>query len=151
MDTRAPLVTPVLIAGCIVIMLGFAIRASFGVFQIPIAEEFGWLRADFSLANELEFSKSIATGEVKLPSFFFNNPASVCRHSVCKTNALLHIQRQYGISPGNSIAIGDSANDLCMIKNAGVGVALCSADELLNFVADVQISERSFGSLLEFA
>lgn len=31
-------------------MTGFAIRASFGVFQIPIASEFGWARADFSLA-----------------------------------------------------------------------------------------------------
>jgi MFS family permease len=31
-------------------LISFAIRASFGVFQIPIAEEFGWLRAEFSLA-----------------------------------------------------------------------------------------------------
>ena len=44
------LFTPVLIAGSIVLMVGFAIRASFGVFQIPIATEFGWPRADFSLA-----------------------------------------------------------------------------------------------------
>jgi MFS family permease len=50
MPARAPLFTPVLIAGCIIIMIGFSIRASFGVFQIPIASEFGWLRADFSLA-----------------------------------------------------------------------------------------------------
>ncbi len=50
MPSRAPLFTPVLIAGCIIIMIGFSIRASFGVFQIPIATEFGWLRADFSLA-----------------------------------------------------------------------------------------------------
>lgn len=51
---RAPLVTPVLIAGCIIIMFGFSIRASFGVFQIPIAEEFGWFRADFSLAIAIQ-------------------------------------------------------------------------------------------------
>ena len=50
----APLITPVLIAGCIVIMVGFAIRASFGVFQIPVAEEFGWVRADFSLAIAIQ-------------------------------------------------------------------------------------------------
>ena len=50
MPSRAPLFTPVLIAGCIIIMIGFSIRASFGVFQIPIATEFGWMRADFSLA-----------------------------------------------------------------------------------------------------
>jgi len=54
MQARAPLITPVLVAGCIIIMLGFSIRASFGVFQIPIAEEFGWLRADFSLAIAIQ-------------------------------------------------------------------------------------------------
>jgi len=54
MDHKAPLITPVLIAGCIIIMTGFAIRASFGVFQIPIATEFGWLRADFSLAIAIQ-------------------------------------------------------------------------------------------------
>ncbi|MGB3148626.1 MAG: MFS transporter [Paracoccaceae bacterium] len=54
MTTRAPLFTPVLIGGCLIIMIGFSIRASFGVFQIPIAEEFGWLRADFSLAIAIQ-------------------------------------------------------------------------------------------------
>ena len=54
METRAPLLTPVLVAGCIVILVSFAIRASFGVFQIPIAEEFGWLRAEFSLAIAIQ-------------------------------------------------------------------------------------------------
>ncbi|MBL6427367.1 MULTISPECIES: MFS transporter [Maritimibacter] len=48
------LITPVLIAGCIVIIISFAIRASFGVFQIPIAEEFGWMRADFSMAIAIQ-------------------------------------------------------------------------------------------------
>ncbi len=52
--TRQPLFTPVLIAGCIIVMVGFAIRASFGVFQIPIAEEFGWPRAEFSLAIAIQ-------------------------------------------------------------------------------------------------
>lgn len=53
-QTRAPLFTPVLIAGCFIIMVGFSIRASFGVFQIPIAEEFGWLRAEFSFAIAIQ-------------------------------------------------------------------------------------------------
>ncbi len=51
---QTPLMTPVLIGGCIIIMISFAIRASFGVFQIPIAEEFGWLRAEFSLAIAIQ-------------------------------------------------------------------------------------------------
>ncbi|NUB44660.1 MFS transporter [Fertoebacter nigrum] len=52
--TKAPLFTPVLIAGCVILMIGFSIRASFGVFQIPIAEEFGWLRAEFSMAIAIQ-------------------------------------------------------------------------------------------------
>ena len=54
METRAPLVTPVLLAGCFIILVSFAVRASFGVFQIPIADEFGWVRTEFSLAIALQ-------------------------------------------------------------------------------------------------
>ena len=35
-------------------MVSFAVRASFGVFQIPIAEEFTWLRSEFSLAIAIQ-------------------------------------------------------------------------------------------------
>ncbi|MBT2130186.1 MFS transporter [Planktotalea lamellibrachiae] len=51
---RAPLLTPVLVAGCLIILVSFAIRASFGVFQIPIATEFNWPRAEFSLAIAIQ-------------------------------------------------------------------------------------------------
>jgi MFS family permease len=54
MQARASIFTPVLIGGCIIILVSFAIRASFGVFQIPIADEFGWLRAEFSLAIAIQ-------------------------------------------------------------------------------------------------
>lgn len=54
MPDKAPIFTPVLIVGCIIVMVSFAVRASFGVFQIPIAEEFGWLRAEFSLAIAIQ-------------------------------------------------------------------------------------------------
>ena len=53
-ETRAPLITPVLVAGCLIILVSFAIRASFGVFQIPIATEFNWPRAEFSLAIAIQ-------------------------------------------------------------------------------------------------
>ncbi len=54
MQKSAPMITPVLIAGCTILMMSFAIRASFGVFQIPIAEEFNWPRAEFSLAIAIQ-------------------------------------------------------------------------------------------------
>ena len=54
MDQRSPLFTPVLLVGCVIILVSFAIRASFGVFQIPIADEFGWLRSEFSMAIAIQ-------------------------------------------------------------------------------------------------
>jgi len=44
----------VLIIGCLIVLVGFAIRASFGVFQIPIQDEFGWPRSEFSLAIAIQ-------------------------------------------------------------------------------------------------
>ncbi|HMO34144.1 MAG TPA: HAD-IB family phosphatase [Lacibacter sp.] len=107
--------------------------------------------ADFSLSNELEFSKSVATGEVKIPSFLFHNERSRCAHTICKTNAVQHILEHYNIDINNTIAIGDSENDLCMIRHVGVGVSFCSSNELLNYQADRTITDYSFAGLLEFA
>ena len=45
MTRQSSLMTPVLVAGCLIIIISFAVRASFGVFQIPVAEEFGWPRS----------------------------------------------------------------------------------------------------------
>lgn len=52
--TKARLFTPVLIGGAIILMLSFSVRASFGVFQIPIAAEFHWPRSEFSLAIAIQ-------------------------------------------------------------------------------------------------
>ena len=54
MSNEKSLITPVLLVGCFIILVGFSIRASYGVFQIPIANEFGWPRAEFSLAIAIQ-------------------------------------------------------------------------------------------------
>ena len=46
--------TPILIGGSLILLTGFAIRASFGLFQIPIADEFNWARTEFSLAIAIQ-------------------------------------------------------------------------------------------------
>ncbi|MEQ9490853.1 MAG: MFS transporter [Alphaproteobacteria bacterium] len=48
------LITPVLLAGSAVLLVSFAIRATFGLFQIPVADEFGWPRAEFSMAIAIQ-------------------------------------------------------------------------------------------------
>ena len=54
MGKESRLFTPVLLIGCSIVLVGFAIRASFGVFQIPIQEEFSWPRSEFSLAIAIQ-------------------------------------------------------------------------------------------------
>ena len=51
---KSNLFTPILIAGSLILLLGFAIRSTFGLFQIPIAEEFLWARSEFSLAIAIQ-------------------------------------------------------------------------------------------------
>jgi len=107
--------------------------------------------ADFALANELEFSQSIATGEVKIPSFYTKSDGSRCVHPICKSNALLQVSEQYGIHLSNIIYVGDSEYDICPVRMAGIGVAFCSNNDFLNFAADERIKVRSFKPILDFA
>jgi HAD superfamily phosphoserine phosphatase-like hydrolase len=105
---------------------------------------------DFSIANELEFSNSVATGEVKVPSVFIKTRESNCNHDFCKSNAMREIANRYKMDVKNIIAIGDSESDICMIKDCGIGISFCSSNETLNLVASKIISERSFKSLVDF-
>lgn len=105
---------------------------------------------DFSLANELEFSKSIATGEVKIPSFFLPHDGSICHHEYCKTHALTHVCKKFSVSVGDTLSIGDSENDLCLIKKSGIGISFCSTNKLVDSIADFVIKEPDFNLLTPF-
>ncbi len=109
------------------------------------------LKMDFSIANELEFSKSTATGEVKVPSAFLRNASSKCNHDFCKSNVLFQLAAKYKIDIKNIIAVGDSENDICLVRESGVGVAFNSHNQYLNLVADKIITDKSFKQILDIA
>ncbi|HBH83776.1 MAG: glycosyl transferase family 2 [Bacteroidetes bacterium GWE2_41_25] len=109
------------------------------------------LGMDFSIGNELEFSRSIATGEVKVPSSFLRTGKSKCNHDFCKSNVLLQLAEQYTIGLEKIISIGDSENDICLIRESGKGIAFRSNNNYLNLIADHTISEKSFLELLDIA
>lgn len=109
------------------------------------------LGMDFSIANELEFSKSVATGEVKVPSAFMRNEHSQCPHDFCKANVLFVLAEKYKIDIKNIISVGDAENDICLIKESGIGVAFRSKNSYLNLVADKIINENSFRQILSIA
>ena len=43
-----------LIGGSLILLISFAIRSTFGLFQIPIADEFMWARSEFSMAIAIQ-------------------------------------------------------------------------------------------------
>ena len=53
-EKNASIFTPVLIGGSLILLISFAIRSTFGLFQIPIAEEFLWARSEFSMAIAIQ-------------------------------------------------------------------------------------------------
>jgi MFS family permease len=99
MTQKDSLFTPVLIGGCLIIVISFAIRSSFGVFQIPISDDFGWLRSEFSLAIAIQ---NLAWG-VGQPFFGaiadkFGNRKAITLGAVLYAAGLLF--SAYAITPG---------------------------------------------------
>ncbi|MBK6383664.1 MAG: HAD-IB family phosphatase [Chitinophagaceae bacterium] len=103
---------------------------------------------DFTISNELEFSRSFATGEVKIPSLFVSGEDSQCKHDYCKLNALIKICGQYKVDLKNTLMIGDGENDICCLKKAGIGISFCSTSNLVDAVADYVIKEPDFQQLV---
>jgi len=103
---------------------------------------------DFTISNELEFSRSIATGEVKIPSFFLLDDDSMCKHDYCKLNALIKVCRNYSVDLKNTLVIGDGENDICCIRRAGIGISFCSNNSMVDEVADYSIKEPDFKALI---
>lgn len=103
---------------------------------------------DFTISNELEFSRSVATGEVKIPSLFLLDDKSQCKHDYCKLNALIKICDKFGIDIKNSFIVGDGENDICIIRKAGIGISFCSTNSYVDSVADYIIKDPDFRLLL---
>lgn len=109
------------------------------------------LGMDFSCANVLEFKDNIATGIVSIPANFLRLHGSDCQHDYCKCNMMHHIRSTFDIETANILAVGDGVNDICMIRQAGIGIAFNATHEGVNEVADIIVAERSFRHLLEVA
>lgn len=109
------------------------------------------LGMDFSCANVLEFKDNTATGIVSIPANFLRLHGSDCQHDYCKCNMMHHIRSTFDIETANILAVGDGVNDICMIRQAGIGIAFNATHEGVNEVADIIVAERSFRHLLEVA
>jgi len=106
------------------------------------------LGLDFTLGNELEFQKSVSTGEVRIPSQLLKDKFSQCEHDHCKSNMFQYILHRFGISLADAVAVGDSENDICMVKMAGTGISFNSTTPILDHVADYVFRDNSLQPVL---
>lgn len=75
----------------------------------------------FHIANTLDAKNGVFTGRLKMP-MGWQKIRCPCRQSVCKRYHLIKMAKRYGVDQSNTIAVGDSIADFCMIERAGIGI-----------------------------
>ncbi len=86
------------------------ISGGFGVFTRPMRERLGFTR---DYANELVIENGHLTGAVREPVF----------DGAAKRAALLSAAVEFGVTLAETLAVGDGANDIAMLRAAGIGIA----------------------------
>lgn len=104
--------------------------------------------ADFAIGNRMEFINGKATGEISIPLYYYYRLEKKCRHTYCKTNALIYAAQNYGIPIEHTISVGAAAEDLCITTQSGIGIAFCPKDRQLMDRADKIITKPTFAELL---
>jgi phosphoserine phosphatase len=97
------------------------------------------LGLDYTLANELDIADGRITGEVH----------GAIVGAATKAEFLLHLCEELRIKPTQVIAVGDGANDLQMIRLAGLGVAYHGRPAILA-EADVVLNHSGLDGILAF-
>jgi phosphoserine phosphatase len=100
------------------------------------------LNIDFARSNVLAINNGHLTGDVVTQDW-----GDICDGAE-KRKMLLHICQQMGISPKEAIAMGDGANDLLMMGEAGLSVAY-HAKPKVREQAMVAINDGGLDRLLE--
>lgn len=110
-----------------------------GGFEEVIAQLAGDLELDFFRGNRFEIVDGVLTGELTGPIIGRKE----------KGEALSDFASSLAIDLNETVAIGDGANDVEMIKRAGLGIAFC-AKEVLRVEADASIEVRDLRQVLDF-
>lgn len=117
----------------------FRIGAVSGGFMNVLSKAFEDLKLDYLRANQLEIENGALTGSVV--------GAIVNRH--VKKESLIEFASKYSIVLSETIAVGDGANDLEMVKAAGLGISY-RGKQILNDAADITITDPRLDTVLQY-
>ncbi|MGK6320066.1 phosphoserine phosphatase SerB [Sphingomonas sp. DT-204] len=110
------------------------VSGGFTRFADPVAVEIGFDRA---IANRLVIAEGRLAGTVEKPIV----------DSSTKETALVNAIAERGLAPEATLAVGDGANDLAMIRRAGLGVAY-RAKPIVAAAAGARIDHGDLTALL---
>lgn len=108
------------------------------------------LQLDFVAANELQLENGRITGKVNMP-LGWDQIGCFCMISVCKRYHLEKFARQYSVSMENTLAVGDTRSDICMIQRAGRGIAFMPKDDDIAKATGIIVHDPDLLKVLEFA
>ncbi|MGV6820344.1 MAG: phosphoserine phosphatase SerB [Parvularcula sp.] len=112
------------------------VSGGFTVFTGPVAS---WVGFDLHQGNRLSIAEGTLTGTVDPPILGQN----------AKRETLQRLCREQGLVPEDVVAIGDGANDLAMIGEAGLGIAY-KAKPAVRRAADATIDHTDLTTALYF-
>lgn len=107
------------------------------------------LNLDFVMANKLQILNGKITGKVDMP-LGWDSIGCYCKISVCKRYHLEKSAQRFSVPIKNTLAVGDTKSDICMIQRAGVGIAFMPKDEEIKKATDKIVSEPDLLKVLEF-
>jgi phosphoserine phosphatase len=108
------------------------------------------LNLDFVMANKLHILDGKITGKVDMP-LGWDRISCFCKISVCKRYHLEKSAQHFGVSIENTLAVGDTKSDICMIQRAGVGIAFMPKDEDIKRASDKIVSKPDLLEVLEYS
>lgn len=107
------------------------------------------LSLDFLAANKLEILNGKFTGRVEMP-LGWDKIDCFCKISVCKRYHLEKIAYRFGVPFENTLAVGDTKSDICMIQRAGVGIAFMPKDKEIKKATNKIVSDSDLLKILEY-
>lgn len=99
------------------------------------------------IARKLGFHENRANTLLEADGFLTGRPGMPILGQQAKVDALADITRRLGLEETEVIAVGDGANDLGMLKRAGMGVAL-HAKPVVAAQCDIRINHGDLTALL---
>ncbi len=113
----------------------------------------GWFKVLFALEPSKmdEFEAYMLAKEYKDVCFVrsFTHYFEMLPFGSSKGGALLHLAELTGVPMKKTVAIGDYYNDLEMIQNAGIGVAVSNAPQELKKVADLVVCDNDHHAIAD--